>query len=1680
MLNSEALHALMYKHFPRWSDIRKRAKKSDGGKLLLSMAEEVAEVQNAINDYKKDYFIDGYMGREEEIVAFLYKGHIGDVDADSIKVTSPALGMAEDVASFYSTTGQAYLEDGYLYFRTEDIVSSDPVKITIDEFPTTIAIEKIHVWNVFDEFAVFVGIERHEGESNIDLEKRILSVFSRPMNSTERGLRNTILNELMILDPSLAEEEIDISRPTPENLMKPYKEFSNLLEKLDLVNRDIYRNKRWDIDPWNYAFKSVEYIPHAWDVLIDSYQNGIGFDDDLKVSVTSPDDTTNARVSFYSESDIMIQEYVKQRNIQQKINVGLTRYDNTLQAKTAKYKITAAPVEELSSENIWIEAAERFEGEELRYLQDIVIENESKEMNVVDNSIIPDNKRYELSFKPKRSVGMMTINKCDLVKAGVPTSKLVAGGSFALSGDGSLYNKNVRFYGDRRHHFSSYTNIINGTGGIEIDDLSSFAVLTLSVNGMQNERIWLESSGDRALATSEYLTLRSFIESSGNRYISTATTSERMLQFSGKANGFSADIESGNFAINVTIDGINWAPILGTAPYTLNIPDTMESREISVKIIPTNNVTMIVKNVRYSNYKIILGVENGNLMTVNDGIYLPGAATNMLYITMQANNGYTPVLSYLHIGQKLDGEEYKVIIEPGVGQRIEVKTDCLMTLSEINSSGTVVGPVVTPYEPYRSYVSESDTAYLKLDMAAYSSVISIESVNGRLETINTGSSLSYLLRVRRGDAISKVTINGERAASRKRISLAEALYADLSKGDKIYVSRLHKWFFVVSQQNGARIATIGQSRLDSTTTEAFSVTGLPADLDCFFEIEGDDESIHVGTSYTGRFRSVYFAPKDTNTYIAYNERKMVTAELRNIEIVDVFHPFLPTNQNMMYVVSSMDASGETAVKFESDADNGFMVANDWSIGRRKIRIYWELNMTNPINYGRSEVSLDETFTLSETVSLKPTYTLPGGEIIELSKYMLSVPEGMTIGYRERRFVDTIESAPEFYSSEILVREEDGFNKLKYANIDEIVYIGTTPWSGSSVPASSNSYSVMRNEGILVWQDNQIPVGSPVYIVYTIRIPSAIYIDVKALYRLIEYRVEAYKEIGHIDAYNLSHGDQISLVGNSYYNIGSKTVVFCDRAGFEGILQDGIITFRRDAANNVVAVRTGYFYADGQEYYMFSNEVADTINQFQNVTLSNVNMDGGEMILNKETKNYVKNSWMELGNAGDVFSRDFENEEPVMGVSRLNSITACSSFNNWITFGANLYLVPGMNGTGIKVEPLVENGYAFIDITSYMLPDTYLSFYLSGDAEAYIGKERKYTGMSFPRSASVEPFIKISRTIANRDIMECQFVPEAGYRHYLVIKGSGIVDDIILQNPGDNHRYVHSKMIDSLNLDVEERILNDYVSRLFFNGQGSVEAGAEIDREGKIINSSNIDWGITKTRVYNEPASWARCKFTKVNLVNGICYTAAGVPGVIETDPIYIGDRRMIKNMVFEINDVLFDNMKGFVTRIKMCDTYAGEYRTVSTHKDNIGSVRGDYLLPYIKLVIEMPGGKVVNNISIYTEYKSDSQVAPIEIPVSTGSFTTEVLDTHYAAKYRVKGIEVESISNINDVAIYIRGSKEAAQGEVWTDWKDIQLTGALGIKNQVDFDGYRFFQMRVALRNKKAFIKIKHIDLGVV
>jgi hypothetical protein len=98
-------------------------------------------------------------------------------------------------------------------------------------------------------------------------------------------------------------------------------------------------------------------------------------------------------------------------------------------------------------------------------------------------------------------------------------------------------------------------------------------------------------------------------------------------------------------------------------------------------------------------------------------------------------------------------------------------------------------------------------------------------------------------------------------------------------------------------------------------------------------------------------------PKNSNTYIAYNVSRLIGSELKDIEIVNVFSPFIPENKLMAYTVESMDSNNQIAVKFYNP-DTDFILLNTWSVGKKNLYIQCSIDMTNVINYSTSALSID--------------------------------------------------------------------------------------------------------------------------------------------------------------------------------------------------------------------------------------------------------------------------------------------------------------------------------------------------------------------------------------------------------------------------------------------------------------------------------------------------------------------------------------------------------------------------------------------------------------------------------------------------------------------------------------------------------------------------------------------------
>ena len=392
--------------FPRWTDIRKRYRSSNGGNLLSTILDESIKIEEAIQEYIDSYFLETYEGHEDEIMAFSYMANIGKIDNInrlSVQYDEYRLLITSDIKEFekdkYNT--YAYYEDGRLFIK-ENIYKEDiQLALTIDEETSYYNLTKYHVWNIFDEFATFVNTRRYENETNKQLADRILYITKNLPNGTELGLKNAIISELMHFDPNITMDDIKIERATPQNLIKPYEDFESLLEKLMYVNKDVYKCKRWDLDYWLYDFESISYIPHKWNESISYWQNGVGHNDDLNVIISDEDNTTDAILTLYDKSLDSFEKYVQNKDIEYNLNFKLTKYNNILNKAKIKYRIKASEIVDITNEPIDLHLYETNSISEQRSVEELY--SFGKGIEIIDNSIIPvtDINWYKLKFTQK-------------------------------------------------------------------------------------------------------------------------------------------------------------------------------------------------------------------------------------------------------------------------------------------------------------------------------------------------------------------------------------------------------------------------------------------------------------------------------------------------------------------------------------------------------------------------------------------------------------------------------------------------------------------------------------------------------------------------------------------------------------------------------------------------------------------------------------------------------------------------------------------------------------------------------------------------------------------------------------------------------------------------------------------------------------------------------------------------------------------------------------------------------------------------------------------------------------------------------------------------------------------------------------------------------------------------------
>ena len=1702
--------------FPQWSDIRKRHQTSVGGRLMSSILEESLKIEDAIEEYIDSYFLYNYIGHEDEVMAFIYTTNIGlieDLSLITITYKDTVLTLEKDLKQFESDLGTYFYENGKVYLKVEDYANDDFITVTIDGMSSNYKLSLAHVWNIFDEFATFVNTRRYENESNKELLNRILYITENLPNGTELGLKHAIVSELLTDCPDITIDDIKIEGPTPENLVKAYEDYETLLDLLAEVNRDVYRTKRWDLDYWQYNFESIEYIPHVWDKTITHWQNGVGSSRDLEVILSDNTQETDGTIYFYKKTLEAFQKYVYDKYIDNDIHFTLTKYNNILNKTKIIYKIEASELKDISYEDIYMNLYESETRTEDLLLEDISTDW-GRNVEVIENNIFDENDRntYKLRFR-SRSNYDLKISKAMVYYVHKNTGDMESmldllkdnnTPGFVTNSEYEIVSNATKMVINNTAHFNMSSGFKNDKGCIVLDDGYSEGEATLAltdkaglyVNYICNDCPTVRVPDHSIMCIGGYWNTFDEFVVRGDYSIE-----DKIVKLNINANYLSFDISEENIHARITMEyedevfGKKTIELGDQLRFISERTDTPRNISITMHIVSIQDVKF--KNFQYSNYSIQLETKNGSLTKTDKGYKLGNFYYNELRFKVSARTGFSPRIEGIYIGEDFKNIAYITKEIPNMDNCIrifEITTNGDIDLIKLDNYGAELD-VQMDYRPYVQYKATDDNAYIRVDLSDYTDIEDIPNDDFTLERIEESGQTFYNVRIKNKKIVDSIRIKGTKLVQARVVTLRDMIkfyIKDFNPTyDKIYCSKCSKGLIIGRQNPGGTPYNV----LLNIKSEIFTgldiikyTMVLPVNLGTIYGSNNGYENRSNSTTHSFDYISIY--PEGAQIYQAINEYTTCVEHNRNIPITNNFSPSLDTNKLLFYSVelfNQEELKDYIVIRFHNNLniDTDIYDLPSWSIGTSNsyIAIQNNVDMLNNLSYDVTSYNIDEVITLSSTVDIKDTYSLTDNTILNTEKFMVSSDnEDITIKYD---YYDGTQKKAHLLKYEELIVESDGFNKLSYSNIDSIYHISNSPYVDEYLDEITE-YDILKDEGIIIWKDPElINKNTKVYLVYSIKKPVAFVFSLEYLYKAIDFDVNAY---AFIKEYKLSDGND-----NSPYKNGSKLnlnkykeykesdliYVSCDNPTFEARLNDNIIEFNKYTDEPTLLIKTGYYYINGREYYLFSEQNPEELKNNALYSANNIDISGGEIVTYKPTNNYISNSEMRLRGIAELYN--FDCKQPLTyGISKLNHLTSCDSFNNWNCFGMNMKLVDGLNGFGLYFNPEIENGYAYLEITDYLSKDVinYISFYADKNLKVFLGKEEKYLMLDFNRALN----IKIEKEIEfnNSDIRSTDIMKQDGYSYYLVVQMEGIIDDIIISEDKSTIYESHTKNISLLGFNLyEKRVEGSRYKMMIHSNADYTPYGASLMSDGAFKTTSNIDWYITQIYNLDKGEDFKSCILTNIGVESDYIYTTTR-DGYLETPPIFLGDVDNIKQLIFKINDIDFINMKNFDITVETCNKYNGTYIQCGTiSRNNKFHIQSDYLREYIKIKITMPANKYINNISIFAEYVSSNEDPLTILTKQSGYIESKIYDLQEVTNCFVKSIDIIDISNINDVSIQIRSSKDSERLEVWSNWREIKLNDDLKVSSTLNLANIRFLQFKIVLKTRKAFIKLKGINIEI-
>lgn len=1679
------------KKFPRWTNIRRRPTESNAGKILRSIMEENENVNDAILDYKKEFFIKNYLEKEDDILAYIYSAQVGDIDdIDNFKLIDPAYEVTDNANEFNNDYSLALLKDGYILLYETNYANK--LEYQYNGYTYFADLKRISIWNIFDEFAWWCGLERFDGEENKSLCQRCISQLHERPNSTKQGIINAIVNAAWAAG-GLSANEVHFLEPNETNMSLSNKDGETLYEEVSQVNRDIARTRKWDLDYWSNAFRKLRYLPHVWDANVDIYKNGVGYNDSLRVTTIKDIDQesyTNVEIKGYIQSEAEVEAYIRNHDIRKDIALTMTRYNDDINPVSVQYRVVAEDLVPISNpDQIKFNFYKQYVGNKQYYI-DSFLYNENNAVTTKNNKL-SKNTNYTITFRAEdEDSDRMYISKCNLISGGTPRSiledGLTAGSKFKLI-NGQIENTAVLFHGSKIADYLQPVNIkdnqniasgmtlsnplLDGSINIDLHDWVKQESQPLTIKIDDN------SGWNDITSYSPYFDMKGYSwDRTKGQYVSAEGADQEDALFITFDNPSCRDlrlhidtdttdeVELASIYVYIKNPGENEELDQSKSKFRINVKNGYDfefhqehlNNKVIIKIERFHSARgkIMISNVQIRTYDIKLLTSKGATIQYSDNMDIPVSEEGTILTCVLKNNGNpnSPVIKYIHIGSMQFNSYYSIPFRTGNtdNDTLDIETNCKYELKNNDTNS-----MVDSFSIHTVYTAPDDAATdIYIDLSSFSNIYETEPALNR--TSVNGVNL-YYLTLQPGESISSIRINGTGYKLDRTRTLKEI--KSIGSGETWYYAKSLNGF-VKHTQNEDTIEKISYDEIHFGDKIEI-ICSNPKIQGRFFV----GNRINDAKIFTGAFSYMYLYDSTVSQYIAYDTMLLVKTITDNIAAPRAFSPKPPDNALLSYSIDSIIPNDAVDVYFRLDKDEESV---HWSISRNDKLTAVAIELNNPNDnkniFSTSEFSLSQNMKLSNAINVENLVKQYDASL-DPDCYIITPPDKMEIIYSPTEYKQVFSQTNQTTGK---------YRKLYHSNVLSIqkLKIAGITYSDDEI---NNIVELMEEEGILCWKDDS-PIADTAKIQeieYTYNKPMYLsFTNIQDLYSISGYKISAVDCVNKEDyiVSGITDGDSFNIDYTYFDDKPTKIIATCENPCYYAVVSGDKIFISKIAEDTKPVIHNGYYYdKDGKEYWFFSNRYNHLLNRYEGIEIENGKVVENNLYVYQKSTNYLSNSKMECNKLDTHCIVDFTRPRIKTNIDPIGHIGACESYSAWEDAGVIRTLTTYKNGYATKFN-IQSNGYSILDITPYLKDNSTISCLYSEGLTFTLGREIRILNQQALKTVYCEPYKNFE---TYRDVAYC--TPEKDldkYRYYLIVQGDGILDEVLIHNftnPEDIYSH-HTKAIDKIGFNITEKnTAKEATASIEYSPLFMRYNNLETTSSGILRTGSTIDWNITKLHTYDLTEDVIKTNF----LARNNSLIAQANEATIETKPVEVQYRKSVDKAAFIVNHLIQDNYAEFNLYVYSSKTIDGTYKQIGrASNNNIVSFGIDTSDRFIKLKIVAKENKIINNIEFFLTHKESRQESLDIAYQKEGSAVTKVFNIGAIGDYKfLETVCEDGYKDYQD--IYIRSAKQTSSGEyVWSTWSNTAANP--------EFYNCQLFQFKILMTGRNSQLKIKEFKFEVL